>query len=110
MANERKFLGKALTYLYASQSGKTHSSMSLDETGLAQLQEKLREAGPGSRIRLKTTSDKYRAEKADQLRNDNKKGSPAQYIIEVLSAAELAEERAQMDQRNNAQSSGDGAL
>lgn len=109
MTQQRKFLGKALAYLYASQSGKTHSSMTIDETGLAQIQEALKNAGPGSRIRLKTTTEKYRAEKADQLRNEGKKGSPAQYIVEVLSAAELAEEKAQMESRN-AQTSGDGAL
>jgi hypothetical protein len=108
MSNEkRKFLGKALAYLYSSQSGKTHSSMTIDETSLAQIQDSLSKAGPGSRIRLKVTSDKYRNDKASQLRNEGKKGSPAQYIVEVLSAAELAEERAQMDSRNNSE---DGSL
>ena len=101
-----KFPGTILTMLYNTRSGKTARSMPLDETNIAQLQAALQKAGPGAKIALKPTSDKYRDEKAQELKKRGSKGSPAEYILEVLSEAELQEER----DRLNAQNSGDDAL
>lgn len=101
-----KFPGTVLTMLYNTRSGKTARSMPLDETNIAQLQAALQKAGPGAKIALKPTSEKYRTEKAQQLQAQGKRGGPAEYILEVLSEAELQEER----DRLNAQTSGDDAL
>lgn len=101
-----KFPGTILTMLYNTRSGKTARSMPLDETNIAQLQAAFQKAGPGAKLALKPTSDKYRTEKARELQAKGSKGSPAEYILEVLSAQELQEERARM----GAQSSGDDAL
>lgn len=106
MNNDRKFPGQILTMLYPTRSGKTSRSMPLDAEGLAKLQSALQKAGPGCKIAFKETSPKYRAEKQAQMESEGKRGSPAQYILEVLSAAELAEERDRM----NTQNSGDDAL
>jgi len=93
MSNDRKFPGKMISMLYPSRSGLTSRSMPIDEANLAQIQDALQSAGPGAKLALKPTSDKYRAEKAQQMKGAGKQGSPAQYILEVLSAAELSEER-----------------
>ena len=106
MANDKKFPGQILAMLYPSRSGITARSMPLDETNIAQLQAALQKAGPGAKIALKPTSDKYRAEKEAQMRKEGKKGNAAAFILEVLNAQELAEERDRMQ----ANSSGDDAL
>ncbi len=109
MQNEKKFLGKALAYLYPSFSGKTQSTMTLDEVNIAQLLSSIQKSGPGSKIRLKPTSEKFRAEKVASLRSQGKKGNAPEYIVEIISASELEEEKKILDAKN-ALTSGDGAL
>lgn len=101
MAPEIKFPGQILTMLYPSRSGQTASSMPLDEENIAKLQDALQKAGPGSKIRWKRTSDAYRAKKQAELEAAGKQGGPAEYILEILNANELAEERTKL-QSNNA--------
>lgn len=106
MANDRKFPGQILAMLYPSRTGLTSRSMPLDEQNIAQLQQALQSAGPGAKIALKPTSEKYRAEKEAQMRSQGKKGNAPAFILEVLNAQELNEER----ERMNAQNSGDASL
>lgn len=108
--SERKFRGKAIAYLYSSQSGKTSRTMSLDEKNLDQLRTTLLESGPGSQIRLKETTDAYRNKKSEEMAAAGKKGGPAKYILEILTAAEIAAEKAEFDAQRSANTSGDGSL
>jgi hypothetical protein len=100
MTTPTKFPGQILTMLYPSRSGQTASSMPLDEENIAKLQDALQKAGPGSKIRWKPTSEKYRAEKLAKMQAEGKQGGPAEYILEILNANELAEERARVQSTN----------
>lgn len=102
--SDKKFAGQIVTMLYPSRSGLTARSMPIDEESLAKIQQALQNAGPGSKLALKPTSDDYRAKKAAEMKKAGKKGSPAAYILEVLNADELAEER----ERMQAESGNDG--
>jgi hypothetical protein len=107
MANDKKFPGKILTMLYPSRSGLTSRSMPLGPSefseidSYAELMNALQKAGPGCKIALKPTSEEYRSRKEAEMRAQGKKGGAATFILEVLSAAELTEERERMQANSN---------
>lgn len=89
--SNRKYPGTLLTMLFSTRSGKQNRSMAFDETGFAKFMQAMQDAGPGCKVVLKETSPDYRATK--KVSKAGREYDPAQYVLEVLTAAELQAER-----------------
>ncbi len=97
MANTTQYRGKILVSLYSSKSGKTAKSMPLKDQFASELLQKIQDAGDGAVIRMKHTSPAYKEKQNERLKEQKKQGTPADYFLEILTAQEIAEERAELE-------------
>lgn len=94
---ENQYRGKILVSLYASKTGKTAKSMPLRDEFASALLDKIQKAGDGAVIRMKQTSQKYKDAQNQKLKAEKRKGFPADYFLEILTAKEIEEEKAELD-------------
>jgi hypothetical protein len=100
-SNTPNYPGKIVTMFYTTTGGKQQRSMPLDETGLAKVLNTLQTAGPGAKLVIKETTPAYRSRKLEEMQQEGKRGGPATFILEVLTAEELATESKRLSAKNN---------